>query len=48
MLNEELYTHRIQKLSFLHLFIELFRKDFSSLIRTNTAVFVRMNEKKTL
>ena len=31
--------HRIQKLLFLHLFTDLFRKDFSPLVRINRSYF---------
>ena len=40
VLNEKLYAHGIQKLIFLHIFTELFRKEFSSLVRINCSYFV--------
>ena len=35
VLAEELCTHRIQKLTFKHLIIDLFREDISTLIKIN-------------
>ena len=35
----EFYTHRIEKLIYLHLFTELFHEDFSSIIRYTVYVY---------
>ena len=37
------FSHRIQNLFYLHLFTEVFRKNFPSVIRTNTSGLLTIN-----